>query len=47
MKGLSEKEAIFRIKGILARLLETPEEYATFERARVAAADGNPNVQSL
>jgi hypothetical protein len=48
MKGLSEKETIFRILGIFARLLEIPEERVTFEKATVATADGNPvNVRSL
>jgi hypothetical protein len=48
MKGLSEKKAIYGIPGILARLLEIPEEDVTFEKARVNTADGNPvNVQSM
>jgi len=37
MKPLSEKEAISKIPGILARLLEIPEEQVTFEKARGAA----------
>lgn len=37
MKGLSKKEAISKIPGILARLLEIPEEQVTFEKATGAA----------
>ena len=38
MRALSEKEAIFKIPAILARLLEIPEKHVTFEKARGATA---------